>query len=96
MSNLSIIRAEARLQGKTRFYTGVPCRHGHVCERYVSSGGCVSCADPLWRQVKAQIGEDILKVYLRIPGTMTPEKRSELATWVADSCVPAFLNPPQS
>lgn len=36
-------RQEAREAGKTLYYSGSPCRHGHDCERYVSSGICVEC-----------------------------------------------------
>ena len=38
-----IDRDKARALGLTRFFTGEPCKHGHVVERYVSSGGCVEC-----------------------------------------------------
>jgi hypothetical protein len=27
----------------TRFFTGRPCKHGHVAERLISSGACVEC-----------------------------------------------------
>lgn len=27
-----------------KYYTGKPCKHGHVSERYVSSSDCVQCA----------------------------------------------------
>lgn len=36
-------RAQARALGLTRFFTGTPCVYGHICERYVSSNGCVEC-----------------------------------------------------
>jgi hypothetical protein len=38
-----ISRDAAHLQGLTRFYTGTPCKHGHDCERYTSTNGCVQC-----------------------------------------------------
>jgi|HubBroStandDraft_3_1064219.scaffolds.fasta_scaffold17236_4 hypothetical protein len=91
-----ISRRAARFEGRKRFYTGHVCKYGHDSERYTSTGGCISCLDPTWRQVKAQIGEDILKIIVRIPATMTYERRGALARWIQDSCVPAFLNPPQS
>lgn len=41
---LSIIsRDEARAAGMKRFYTGEPCRAGHVDERYVSTTVCCEC-----------------------------------------------------
>jgi hypothetical protein len=37
MSLLPIIsREEARQKGLKRFFTGKPCKHGHVCERRVA------------------------------------------------------------
>lgn len=39
-----ITREAARAAGLKRFFTGKPCRHGHVAERYVSGTACVECA----------------------------------------------------
>lgn len=36
-------RAKAIAEGKTRYYTGRPCKHGHVAERNTSGGSCVVC-----------------------------------------------------
>jgi hypothetical protein len=38
-----ITRQEAIDRELTRFFTGVPCRHGHVAERLVSSLRCCEC-----------------------------------------------------
>ena len=38
-----ISRDEARALGLKRYFTGKPCKHGHVAEHYVSSCGCVEC-----------------------------------------------------
>lgn len=38
-----IKRQDARSQGLTRYFTGKPCAHGHITERMVSSGSCVTC-----------------------------------------------------
>lgn len=42
MSNI-ISRNEAQAAGLTKYFTGIPCRRGHVAERYVSMGGCLMC-----------------------------------------------------
>jgi 5-methylcytosine-specific restriction endonuclease McrA len=34
---------EARVDGLKVFFTGVPCRGGHIAERYTSNGKCVTC-----------------------------------------------------
>lgn len=38
-------RAEAKQAELTRYFTGEPCKHGHVAERFVTSRGCVACAN---------------------------------------------------
>jgi len=38
-----ISRKEAREKGLTRFYTGVPCKYSHDCERRVVNNICVEC-----------------------------------------------------
>jgi hypothetical protein len=38
-----ISREEARAEGLTRYFTGKPCKHGHVAERHVASCGCMVC-----------------------------------------------------
>lgn len=39
-----ITRVEAKRRGMSRYFTGKPCKRGHVAERNVSSWGCVECA----------------------------------------------------
>jgi hypothetical protein len=36
-------RAEAKAKGLKQYFTGKPCPHGHVAERYTSSSGCITC-----------------------------------------------------
>lgn len=40
-----ISRKEAKEQGLKYYFTGEPCPHGHVAERYVSNGRCVECTN---------------------------------------------------
>jgi hypothetical protein len=39
-----ITRAEAKALGLKRFFTGKPCKRGHVAERQVGNASCVECA----------------------------------------------------
>jgi hypothetical protein len=32
--------SEAKIQGLTKYYTGVPCKHGHDTYRYTSDRSC--------------------------------------------------------
>lgn len=38
-----ISRAEAKALGLKRYFTGEPCKNGHVAEKDTSGGGCVEC-----------------------------------------------------
>ena len=33
----------AKTQGKSKYFTGKPCKHGHIAERYVFNWTCVVC-----------------------------------------------------
>lgn len=41
-----ISRRDAAAQGKKRYFTNVPCKYGHIAERWVSSGMCKGCITP--------------------------------------------------
>lgn len=36
-------RKKAKLAGSVTYFTGIPCPHGHVTERYTGSGACIGC-----------------------------------------------------
>ena len=38
-----IDRETARSRGLKRYFTGAPCRRGHVCERQTSNTACIEC-----------------------------------------------------
>lgn len=38
-----ISRQQAIAEGLTRYFNGIPCKHGHICERIVSSCDCMIC-----------------------------------------------------
>jgi hypothetical protein len=40
--NIASLR-EAKVHGLTRYFTGKPCKHGHVTERYTVDRHCVDC-----------------------------------------------------
>lgn len=43
MTTKQISRVEAAVQGKTRYFTGIPCLRHHVAERLTSTAQCVEC-----------------------------------------------------
>lgn len=36
-------RAEAKLKQMSQYFTGIPCKNGHLTYRYTSSGACSGC-----------------------------------------------------
>ena len=38
-----VTRDEAKALGLTRFFTGKPCKHGHLSQRTTCNGGCIEC-----------------------------------------------------
>lgn len=49
--------ADAREQGLKFYFTGKPCKRGHICERYVSIRVCVKChgdAFQEWRKANPE------------------------------------------
>lgn len=43
-NNKILSRKDALLEGKIRYYTGKPCKHGHLSERYVKTMICCECS----------------------------------------------------
>lgn len=53
-----IARKEAKSLGLKRYNTGKPCKHGHLCDRYVACCVCVLCADinaEKWRKINRSL-----------------------------------------
>lgn len=44
MPALSPIIAEAKALGRKTYFTGVPCKRGHIAERYTATRTCVTCS----------------------------------------------------
>lgn len=56
-----ITRKEAKAQGLVRYFTGKPCRRGHVCERLVSHSACIECKQKFHKEYYAKNKERLLK-----------------------------------
>jgi hypothetical protein len=41
----NLMAAAARARGEKRYFTGLPCKSGHVAERQISNGTCVECLE---------------------------------------------------
>jgi 5-methylcytosine-specific restriction endonuclease McrA len=49
MDNLPSTRAEAKKTGSKYYFTGQPCKHGHIAPRK-TKGACVECLKAEWAQ----------------------------------------------
>ena len=47
-----ITRQEAIFQGLARYFTGKPCKHGHIVERYTGNKTCCVCGNAGANKVK--------------------------------------------
>jgi hypothetical protein len=47
--NLPTSREEAIEAGELFYYTGQPCKNGHLEKRYTTSGQCIECARAIFR-----------------------------------------------
>lgn len=48
-------RLAAKNAGHTHYYTGRPCKHGHVAKRFTSSGYCTACAQQDYTDNKEEV-----------------------------------------
>jgi hypothetical protein len=73
--HIIISRKEAKAQGLKRYFTGKPCKHGHIAERHME-GKCAKCAEnwkkanpKYWKEwyvkVKKSDPDIVLKLHLK-------------------------------
>lgn len=61
-----ITRQEAITAKLSRYFTGVPCKRNHICERYTQSSVCIECLHPKFeaadiaarKQARLQVEEE--------------------------------------
>lgn len=44
-SYIELSRLDAREKGLKRYFDGLPCKYGHIAERYTCNTRCVACQD---------------------------------------------------
>ena len=52
-----VSRSEARKNGSPRYFTGKPCKHGHISERYTARGACCECNRSWMQRNKEKMDE---------------------------------------
>lgn len=69
-----ITKEEAKAQGLKRYFTGKPCKHGHLAERLVSQERCVVCvlaSGNKWRDADKKLRPEFYQAYEK---NRNPEK----------------------
>lgn len=74
MDNNIITRKEAEALGIGRYFTGKPCKHGHICERYTKAKHCVKCD---YEKNKSNKGKIRRKKYLSLNSEKVSRKFKE-------------------
>ncbi len=84
-----ITRKEAKERGLKKYFTGVPCKRGHVCERYVSGHGCIECVDVNnhnWRTANPEHYKETLKEYgAKYSAEHKEERKIKRKQYIADN-----------
>lgn len=77
-----ISRQLAADKAKKRFYTGVPCKRGHLSERWTKTGNCIACTKIHYGNALNPIApQDLVAASftrLYVPRVYTREKMIEL------------------
>jgi hypothetical protein len=60
-TNLPKTRAEAKASGATHYFTGEPCKHGHISPRK-TKGACIECLQAEWQKA-ANTRADYFRAY---------------------------------
>lgn len=84
-----ISRDDAAAAGLLRYFTGVPCKRGHIAQRYVSTSSCMQC---LRRTVVSKWGDnyldpkrvEALHMVLLVPKGKTLDELEAFMTLVTD------------
>lgn len=63
-----VTRDAAAASGSRVYFTGKPCKHGHIAQRYVTTGGCLGCLNK-WKRVGAKnpFSHDLVPYVTRAP-----------------------------
>ena len=86
-------RHEAIEQGVTHYYTGKPCKHGHVTLRK-TQGVCIGCAKAAWEAAKVT-RKEYFEEYRKRPYVIAKSKENYAGIKAAKSLepVPPMPNP---
>lgn len=76
-----ITRQAAKAACLTRYFTGKPCKYGHVAERTVSNGACTKCSAPRREKWKAANADNIAAAKAAWASANKDKVRLKSAKW---------------
>lgn len=84
----------AKLHGFKKFYDGIPCKNGHLSERYTRNSACVKCAytRKTVSLTKEQIKEKINLYQKKYSMINALKKRQRTKQWAIDNPEKSLIN----
>jgi len=83
-------RVAAKLAGRVRYFTGKPCKHGHVAERNTATGTCTACMTKFVRAYErrhfGKVVEATRRYHLRKNYGLTTDQYNDLLAVQNNSC----------
>lgn len=73
-----VSRTEARAKGLKRYFTGEPCKHGHIQERYTKTCLCVDCNSFHYQTYSKKYPDRFTSWELKNTYGITLEEKNEL------------------
>lgn len=88
-----ITKKEARERGLIKYYTGKPCPRGHIVERYVKNGCCVTCnSDNATRTSRSEKLQNMMLDTVNITVEVPRGKAEVLRRYAKALCKAAYMN----
>lgn len=73
-----VTRKEAKAAGLQRYFTGKPCRNGHLLQRYTSKGNCPGCLQTAALRFRINNPEAITAIWRRSDQKRYPKIRHKI------------------
>jgi hypothetical protein len=78
-------RAKAISEGKSKYFTGRPCKYGHVAERRVNGGACLVCEAEKYKNWAASNPEKVKAAYSKSYAKHAEHRRQKAAEYRANN-----------
>ena len=75
MANEIITRKEAKAKGLTKYFTGLPCKYGHIVDRQTANGVCISCRANIGAKYAAAHPEKMRDKHRNYEASLIGEKK---------------------